>query len=411
MLSVAIVVCLGWVVSLCLHEFGHAIVAYWGGDTSVKEKGYLTLNPLKYTDPTLSLLLPLIFLLLGGIALPGGAVYIDHQKLRHRGWQSAVSAAGPIATSLTALVLAIPFRMGGANLDESHWLWQALAFLIFLEIFAVLFNLLPVPPLDGYGILAPWLPLQWQQPLNQLGRYSLWALFGIFWFAPQVTAPLWTLVFTLGDRLGVPAFLVAQGYRSFNQGIWVVFFTGLGLYLVLRRFTRTPEQRACEVGNRLLKAGQYEAAVAAYDQAIALQREDPTVWVMRARALQGLRRSEEALADLDRAIALQPENPAIWNERAWMLGLLGRHGDSILACDRALQLEPKYGLAWYNRASAQAEQGDGEAALESLLRAFEQDYFYFRHLAKTDPSFASLQNHAQFQKMLRYPPHRLKIDE
>lgn len=80
MLPVAIFVCLGWIISVCLHEFGHAIVAYWGGDTSVKDKGYLTLNPLKYTDINLSLTLPLIFLLMGGIPLPGAAVYINEEK-------------------------------------------------------------------------------------------------------------------------------------------------------------------------------------------------------------------------------------------------------------------------------------------------------------------------------------------
>ncbi|HEY9616580.1 MAG TPA: hypothetical protein V6C64_07060, partial [Microcoleaceae cyanobacterium] len=80
--------CLGWIISICVHEFGHAIVAYWGGDTSVKDKGYLTLNPIKYAHPVLSLLLPLVFLLLGGIPLPGAAVYIDSRQLRGRGWQS-----------------------------------------------------------------------------------------------------------------------------------------------------------------------------------------------------------------------------------------------------------------------------------------------------------------------------------
>ncbi|BBD63966.1 peptidase, M50 family protein [Nostoc commune NIES-4072] len=67
---VAVFICLGWILSLCLHEFGHALIAYWGGDTSVKDKGYLTLNPLKYTEPSLSLVLPLFFLLIGSIALP-----------------------------------------------------------------------------------------------------------------------------------------------------------------------------------------------------------------------------------------------------------------------------------------------------------------------------------------------------
>ena len=56
-----------WVFSLCLHEFSHAAVAYVGGDVTVKDKGYITMNPLKYTDPFLSIGLPLIFLLIGGI--------------------------------------------------------------------------------------------------------------------------------------------------------------------------------------------------------------------------------------------------------------------------------------------------------------------------------------------------------
>ncbi|HBB30301.1 MAG TPA: peptidase M50, partial [Cyanobacteria bacterium UBA9273] len=128
---------LGWIASLCLHEFGHAVVAYWGGDTSVKEKGYLTLNPLKYTDPGLSLLFPTIFLLMGGIALPGGAVYIDRSRLRSRWWDSAVSAAGPLANAAVTLVLATPFWLGLATWSRGNWLWPSVAFLIFLEIFAV----------------------------------------------------------------------------------------------------------------------------------------------------------------------------------------------------------------------------------------------------------------------------------
>ena len=60
--------------SLCLHEFGHALVAYRGGDRSVRGKGYLTLDIRRYTDVGLSFVLPVLFLLLGGIPLPGGAV-------------------------------------------------------------------------------------------------------------------------------------------------------------------------------------------------------------------------------------------------------------------------------------------------------------------------------------------------
>jgi len=67
----------GWLVSLCLHEFGHAIVAYGCGDRSVRAKGYLTLDLVRYTHLQYSIVLPLVFLAFGGIGLPGGAVYIN----------------------------------------------------------------------------------------------------------------------------------------------------------------------------------------------------------------------------------------------------------------------------------------------------------------------------------------------
>ena len=70
----------GWIVSLALHEFGHALVAYIGGDYSVVGKGYLSLNPLKYTHGVLSIVMPVAILLMGGIGLPGGAVFIDRNK-------------------------------------------------------------------------------------------------------------------------------------------------------------------------------------------------------------------------------------------------------------------------------------------------------------------------------------------
>src|SRR3982074_2160349 len=72
----------GWGVSLCLHEFGHAFVAFKGGDREVYFKGYLTLDPRRYTDPVLSLVLPLALLAIGGIPLPGGAVWINHNALK-----------------------------------------------------------------------------------------------------------------------------------------------------------------------------------------------------------------------------------------------------------------------------------------------------------------------------------------
>lgn len=152
---------LGWIVSVALHEFGHAIVAYWGGDESVEEKGYLTLNPLKYSNPLLSIGLPLFFLLIGGIGLPGGAVYINIHALRKPLYRALVSGAGPLANLLFTILLILPF--GAAPYSLFFWsapdeFLMAIAFLGFLQVTAIIINLLPIPGLDGFGILEPFLP-------------------------------------------------------------------------------------------------------------------------------------------------------------------------------------------------------------------------------------------------------------
>ena len=94
----------GWVITLCLHEFAHAAVALAGGDTSVRARGYLTLNPLRYTDVANSLIIPIILLAIGGSPLPGGAVVTEPHRLRGRWWASLISAAGPATNALAGVV-------------------------------------------------------------------------------------------------------------------------------------------------------------------------------------------------------------------------------------------------------------------------------------------------------------------
>ena len=151
----------GWLVSLCLHEFGHAITAFWGGDESVEHKGYLTLNPLKYTHPIISVVIPLVMLLMGGIAFPGGAVYINVHALRKPGYRSLVSAAGPLANLICLLLLALPFGnfpFYFILLAVPEEFLSALGLLALLQMVALFINLLPIPGLDGFGILEPFLP-------------------------------------------------------------------------------------------------------------------------------------------------------------------------------------------------------------------------------------------------------------
>src|SRR5262249_60541766 len=105
----------GWVVSLCLHEFGHALAAFVCGDRSVRQKGYLTLDPLHYTDLQFSILLPLVFLAMGGIGLPGGAVYVNTQLLSPL-QRAIVSSAGPLATLAVLILLLAILRGSGCPL-------------------------------------------------------------------------------------------------------------------------------------------------------------------------------------------------------------------------------------------------------------------------------------------------------
>ena len=96
---------IGFVISLCLHAFGHAIVAYHCGDWTVRDKGYLTLDPLRYTDLQYSIVFPLLIMALGGIGLPGGAVYINTQYLHRRIDGALVSAGGPLGTAVVLAAL------------------------------------------------------------------------------------------------------------------------------------------------------------------------------------------------------------------------------------------------------------------------------------------------------------------
>src|SRR5690242_7277533 len=85
-LNVFLFIVFGWLVSVCLHEYAHALVGLRAGDRAVIERGYLQLNPLRYAHPIMTFLVPIIFILLAVFALPGGAVLIDHSQVRRR-WQ------------------------------------------------------------------------------------------------------------------------------------------------------------------------------------------------------------------------------------------------------------------------------------------------------------------------------------
>src|SRR6476661_6573543 len=156
-------VIIGWILTIVLHEFSHGLVAYLGGDHTIRERGGLSLNPLQYVDPVFSILLPALFVIMGGVPLPGGVTYVRDDLLRSRGWRSAVSAAGPAMNLLLFILLALPFHPAlglinpNVNNDQIPPWQMFLGGLAQLQMLAVIFNLVPIPPLDGFGIISPYM--------------------------------------------------------------------------------------------------------------------------------------------------------------------------------------------------------------------------------------------------------------
>lgn len=205
--GVFVFVIAGWTVSLCLHEFGHAYTAWRYGDDDVELRGYLTLNPLKYSNPLLSLGLPALFIALGGIGLPGGAVYVRtwFMSPKRRTW---VSLAGPLMNLALAVVLLIATA---ALFDGGHAVfWAGMAFLGFLQVTAVLLNLLPIPGLDGYGALEPHLSPDTQRALQPAKQWGFLVLM-VLLIAPALNQMFFSLVYAIVELLGVPPRLAMIG--------------------------------------------------------------------------------------------------------------------------------------------------------------------------------------------------------
>ena len=202
----------GWGVSLCLHEFGHAFVAYKGGDREVYFKGYLTLDPRKYTDPVFSLVLPLLILAIGGIPLPGGAVFINHHSLRNRRVESMVSLAGPFFNLLLGVLLMISVSV----FQPTIWLASALSYLALLQILAFVLNILPIPGLDGWGAIEPWLPPEAQRFGAKARPWAPLILFACIIGIPAVGGAFFDLADSVYDLIGGNSGLAGLGDLAFR---------------------------------------------------------------------------------------------------------------------------------------------------------------------------------------------------
>ncbi len=165
-------------IAIDVHECFHAWVASQMGDPTARQMGRVSLNPIVHLDPLGTLMIFLTAITCFGIGW-GKPVPVDPYRLRYgpRIGMGIVSFAGPLANLATAALLAVPLRVGWAILPG--FLLELLFIVAMVNIGLAVFNLLPLPPLDGYGVLmgilgsirAPW-AYRWSYTIAQYERYG-----------------------------------------------------------------------------------------------------------------------------------------------------------------------------------------------------------------------------------------------
>lgn len=185
--------------SAILHEIAHGYVADRLGDPTARLLGRLTLNPKSHIDPFLSLLLPLMLLLSGSPVIFGGAkpVPVDPFNLKdNRKDMALISLAGPLTNVLLAIIGSLLFRAAFLIPDQAilNFVQSILFIVVNINILLAIFNLLPIPPLDGSKVFSLLLPEKEANAYLSMGNVGMIILFALLLF------PI--AGFSLGDLIG-----------------------------------------------------------------------------------------------------------------------------------------------------------------------------------------------------------------
>jgi len=190
--------------SVILHELAHGYSALMLGDQTAKYAGRLTLNPLKHLDPVGSVIFPILMVIFQLNIPPDSRVIFGWAKpvpynpynLRNQKWGEAIVAiAGPLTNVLLALVFGLIIRIGTSMEALSPAVIQLSSIIVLINIVLGIFNLVPIPPLDGSKVLFTFLPFKFQAWRYQLERFGFLILLFFIFFLWRFILPLIILFF------------------------------------------------------------------------------------------------------------------------------------------------------------------------------------------------------------------------
>ena len=178
--------------SVILHELAHGYAALFLGESTAKHAGRLTLNPIKHLDPVGSVFIPLILYIFNTGLIFGWAKPVPYNpyNLRNQKWgELIVATAGPLTNLLLAIIFGLVIRFG-INLGVSPAFVSLGSSIVILNIVLGLFNLIPIPPLDGSKILFSILPLRFQGLKDRLEQFGFVIVIFFIFFLWNFVSPL-----------------------------------------------------------------------------------------------------------------------------------------------------------------------------------------------------------------------------